>query len=197
MFGPRGAAEFQAALISDTLQKVNRLSREVLRYFFTSGRGSAVASSLSDYVVLSQHGANLGERLERAFARLLARHGRAIIIGTDSPTLVPQILRQALGELHICDAVVGPCPDGGFYLIGLRRFGKGTFRGVRWESAYAFRDTLRNLLRENFSCAVLEPCADVDRPSDVERLMRQLSSSRPARCLAPCVWRFLKDFYAL
>jgi len=192
LLGARGAAEFHAALISDTLRKVNVLAGRVSRYLFLAGREIPVTESLLDYTLVRQRGPNLGARLEKAFRQLLRRHPAAVVIGTDSPTLPPRLLRKALGELRSCDAVLGPCPDGGYYLIGLRRLSPGVFRGVRWGSAVAFRDTLRNLLRRTFACAILEPIADVDRPEDLRRLARKLARSAEARRAAPAVWRFLK-----
>lgn len=145
---------------------------------------------------MRQRGADPFERLQNVFCRLLRRHPGAVVIGTDSPTMPPRLLREAIRELRVSDAVLGPCPDGGYYLIGLRGPSRealhGIFRGVYWGSAFAFRDTLRNFLRRNFSCSVLEPWADVDRPQDVRRLRRELARSDAARRLAPATWRFLK-----
>jgi hypothetical protein len=117
-----------------------------------------------------------------------------VVIGTDSPLLPPRVLREALRELRVCDAVLGPCPDGGYYLVGLRRLTRGLLRGVRWGRASAFRDTLRNLLAVGYSCSILEPCSDVDVPRDVRWLEGQLASSKASRRLAPSSWRFLKGF---
>jgi hypothetical protein len=140
----------------------------------------------------------LGERLANAFRRVLRLHPSCVVIGTDSPLFPGRILRQALGELHACESVLGPCPDGGYYLIALRRPAdpgmlRGIFRRVRWGTAFAFSDTLRNLLRLGLSCSVLEECADVDLPRDFQRLKKNLSRNRPARRQAPATWRFLKE----
>lgn len=201
LLGSRGAAEFQAALVSDCIRKVNALGGCASRYVFFAGTGSPVpAALLSRYTLVRQRGADLGERLAHAFQKLLRPHAVAVIIGSDSPTLAPRVIRAARRELRICDAVMGPSPDGGFYLIGLRRTERAKagdlFRGVRWGSAFAFRDTLRNLLRHGLACSILEPCADVDRPEDFRRLGRELAGSRALRRGAPAVWRFVKDLGA-
>lgn len=197
LLGPRGAADFHAALVSDALHKVNALGGRVSPYFFLAGARYPVSSTLSDYTLRRQHGADLGERLADAFRRLLRSHNRVVIIGTDSPTLPGRILRQALGKLRRCGAVLGPCSDGGFYLIGLRRLASGLFTGVRWGSGSAFRDMHANLVANGFSCTILESCADVDRPEDVKRLKIELAGSRAARRLAPYAWKFLKGFFFL
>ena len=210
--GPQGSARFQAALISDTLRKVAVLRRCVQPYLFlaaspiTFGRSHAEAilheqpaagAGISEFSVTRQQGRDLGERLENAFRRLLRFHPSCVVIGTDSPLFPARILRQALGELRACESVLGPCPDGGYYLIALRRPVdpgrlRSIFRRVRWSTAFAFRDTLRNLLQQGLSCSVLEACADVDLPRDLQRLKENLTRNRKARRLAPATWNFLK-----
>lgn len=194
LLGPSGAAQFQAALISDTVRKVDRVGRPAARYFFFAGTNRPAPDLFRGHVVKRQEGRDLGERLARAFRHLLRRHSQVVVVGTDSPMLPPRLVRQALAELRICDAVLGPCPDGGYYLAGLRRLKAGIFGRIRWGTRSAFRDTLRNLLRAGVSCSILEPVGDVDRPEDLERLQRELLRSSAARRLAPSVWRFLKNF---
>jgi rSAM/selenodomain-associated transferase 1 len=212
LLAPQGAVALQAALISDTLRKVAGLKGCVRPYLFLTGnsitfgrshaeaifRGQSCAPPhIREFSIVHQRGRDLGERLENAFRRLLVLHPSCVVIGADSPLIAARILRQALRELQACDSVLGPCPDGGYYLIALRRPADpgvlpGIFRSVRWSTAFAFRDTLRNLLRQGLSCSVLEGCADVDLPRDFQRLKKHLSRSRTARRLAPSTWNFLK-----
>lgn len=196
LLGSRGAAEFQAALIADCIHKTNALAGRASRYLFFAGRQlRAAALGASGYTLVRQRGRDLGERLEHAFLALLGRHSAAVVIGTDSPMLSPRALRAALRELWACGAVLGPSPDGGFYLLGLRRAESkaipGLFRGIRWGTAFAFRDMRGKLLRRGLACSVLEPCADVDRPEDFRRLARELVRSRAVRRAAPAVWAFV------
>ncbi len=200
VLGAQGASEFQAALISDTLRKAGALRGRIHRYLFLAGR-EATFSPLARFTLVTQRGADLGARLEGALGGLLARHSGAVVIGTDSPTLPARLIRQGLDELRFCDAVLGPCPDGGYYLIGLRRQGsgdamRGIFRGVRWDTCFAFRDTLRNLRRRNFSCSVLGSWSDVDRPKDLWELRWELERSAAARRMAPETRRFVKKLRA-
>lgn len=198
LLGARGAAEFQAALISDTLRKFSKLHERAALYFFLAGRPLPPAPSLANFTVAPQRGRALGGRVARAFRRLLGRHPAAVIVGADIPTMPLRALTQALGELRICDAVLGPSPDGGYYLVGLRRERipclEDLFLSVRWGSEFAFGDTLKNLLGCGLSCAILEPQADVDREEDFRRLARELAASRVARNLAPATWRFMRPF---
>ena len=191
MLGPRGAAEFQAALILDTTRKVSKLTTNTARWLFLAGTTIVDIPSRSRWTVAQQRGGDLSERVGRAFRKMLRRHRAAVIIGTDSPLLAPRVLGQALAELRVCDAVLGPCPDGGFYLIGLRRIVPGIFRGVRWSTRFAFRDMLRRLLRIGFACSVLASVPDVDRPRDFLDLSDQMVRNPAIRAMAPASWRFL------
>jgi hypothetical protein len=139
----------------------------------------------------AQRGRDLGERLEGAFRRLLQSHGKAVIIGTDSPLLSPRLLRLALSELRSCDAVLGPCPDGGFYLVGLAREAPGLFRGGRLGSRQAFRDVQRSLLGRGFSCSILPIVSDIDRPADLKEIAKQMIRKPSMRTASPALWRFL------
>jgi len=197
LLGQEGAAALQAALLSDAVRKAVALGG-VARYLFVLARGPLGFAGRREaraknhtYTVAAQQGRDLGQRLERAFGRMLRQHGRVLVIGTDSPELSRRILRQALEELRCCDAVLGPCPDGGYYLIGLRRLKRGLFRGVRWGTSFAFRDTLRNLTERHFSCSILEPLPDIDRPADFRLLSKSLSLSPQLRRLAPATRSFV------
>ena len=195
LLGSEGAARLQAALLCDAVRKVAML-RGVARYLFFAGRAPSTWTNcgrrpVASYMLMPQQGADLGERLAGAFRQMLGRHPSALVVGTDSPTLSAHRMRQALHELSCCDAVLGPCPDGGYYLIGLRRFSSEIFCGVRWGTRFAFRDTLRNLIGRHFSCSVLEPLPDVDRPADLLRLAKSLSHRPELRRLAPATWSFV------
>jgi uncharacterized protein len=189
--GREGAAAFHRALVADALRKAAKLKRNVARYLFVAG--GMVPRSLvpPHFERRKQRGWDLGERLDHAFRMLLRRHPRALVIGTDSPAITPSILRLAFDELRTVDAVLGPCPDGGYYLIGLRRYAHGLLGNVRLGSKFAFDDTLGSLLAQGFSCAVLEAFPDIDRPEDLRKLKEGLVKNRSARRLMPQTWHFL------
>jgi rSAM/selenodomain-associated transferase 1 len=192
VLGRQGAADFQAALLTDTIRKVETLSKIAARWLFGAGGSLRVRGLARGWKAARQRGRDLGTRLDRAFRQLLALHPAAVVIGTDSPLLEPRTLREALRELRACDAVLGPCPDGGFYLIGLRCLPRGLFRGVRWSSRFAFRDVLTSLSAHGLITSVLPPLADVDRPADL-LVLAQRFFLLPAACrLAPATWDFVK-----
>lgn len=200
LLGPTGAAGFQQALCLDALSKAARMQGWLVPYLAVTGQGFlrhiAVDRRIGSFILLRQRGAELGERMENAFRLLLTRHPYVVIIGTDSPELPPCVVRQAFGRLRSYQAVLGPCPDGGYYLLGLRcdvsdsRL-KQVFRGVRWGTGWAMRDSLRNMTCSGLKCTFLEMIADVDRPADLRKLFERMYRKPLERRRAPKTWEFL------
>jgi rSAM/selenodomain-associated transferase 1 len=200
LLGAARAAAFQRALCLDALSKVAALRKRLVPYFAVTGPGFHSEPKLKEEIfsaaLLRQRGADLGERLANAFAYLLRRHFYVAAIGTDSPELAPAMILRAFRELRAYDAVLGPCPDGGYYLVGLRRgLGrdrlKEMFRGIRWGTRWTRADTSKNLAQWGLECAMLEPCADIDRPADLVGLCRRMSQNPSSRRRAPQSWKFL------
>jgi rSAM/selenodomain-associated transferase 1 len=88
---------------------------------------------------------DLGTRMERLLRA--QKPGPAVLIGSDIPGVGAELIAAAFDRLRHNDAVFGPAEDGGFWLIGLRRFPRlsGLFAGVRWSSPATLSDTLFNL----------------------------------------------------
>jgi rSAM/selenodomain-associated transferase 1 len=133
---------------------------------------------------------DLGDRLERALRRALHHTPVALAIGTDTPGLPPALFSQARSALRDADAVLGPCDDGGFYLLGLRRCPRGLLRGLPWSAPETFLQTLSRLRERGLRTAVIAPWFDVDRPADLARLHAliargELQAPATARTLGP------------
>ena len=92
--------------------------------------------------VSDQEGGDLGERLARAAHRSLAAGQPCILIGTDCPALDAARLRQAANALSETDAVIVPTADGGYALLGLRRFDASLFEGMAWSTPTVAATTL-------------------------------------------------------
>jgi rSAM/selenodomain-associated transferase 1 len=85
---------------------------------------------------------DLGGRMARA----LARHRRAVLVGSDIPGIRAADIAAAFRALDGgAGAVFGPAEDGGYWLVGLGpRRPPDPFRGVRWSGPHALADTLAN-----------------------------------------------------
>jgi len=112
---------------------------------------------------LPQGDGDLGRRMARAL--LAAPPGPRILVGSDIPDIDAAAVDRALAALGRADAVFGPAPDGGFWLIGLSgRRPLPRLRplaGIRWSSPHALADT-RAALPAGWRVALVDCLEDVD-----------------------------------
>lgn len=119
---------------------------------------------------------DLGARMRNALAA--APPGPALIVGSDIPGLRASHIHAAFRELGRVDAVFGPAPDGGFWLVGLARRApvpRAFMRDARWSSAHALSDTVATLPKGT-SVAMLETLADVDDGPSHRAYRRSIAS---------------------
>lgn len=129
-------------------------------------------------VALTEQGdGDLGDRMARAFDRVLRRHAQALLIGTDAPRLDAAYLRGAAEALHGADAVFGPAADGGYTLVGLKKARPELFAGMHWSHDQVMAHTRLRLKQAKLHHVELAVLHDVDRPPDLVHLATPLSST--------------------
>jgi uncharacterized protein len=138
--------------------------------------------------LVPQQGADLGARLDRLLTDLLkAGHPGAIAVDADSPTVPTAFLRRACAELlaATADVVIGPCEDGGYYLVGLRQPTPALFTGVPWSTPAVLSETVGRARRLGLRLTLLPAWFDVDRGEDLERLRDRPSGDGSAPAFRP------------
>ncbi len=109
---------------------------------------------------------DLGQRMGRVLAG--APPGPACVIGADIPGIRAHHIARAFAALGRNDAVFGPAPDGGYWLVGLKRntsAPRSLFRDVRWSSEHALADTIAGLPGRRI--ALVDTLRDVDTARDL------------------------------
>ena len=144
---PERATELYRCFLLDRLDAVAGLRDVSPIVAFTPAESEPVMKELvpSGFDLVPQRGADLGERLAALLAGLLERgHAGAIAIDSDSPTLPMTYVAEAARLLadDRPDVVLGPCEDGGYYLIGLRAPQPALFEGIPWSTSAVFALTL-------------------------------------------------------
>ena len=116
---------------------------------------------------VAQRGSSFGERFENAFADV-SRLGydEIVAIGGDIPALDGRRISEAFDALASSEVVLGPSPDGGVYLIGVRGPIGALLSDVRWKTCAVFGRLMFNAP----SARVLAPLDDLDRRADLIRL---------------------------
>jgi len=127
---------------------------------------------------------DLGERLARAAGRVLGED-RILLIGADCPELDRGRLRAAAEALEDHDAVIHPAHDGGYALLGLRRFDPSVFEGIDWSTPVVAGQTIAKIGALRWSLRIGETLRDVDEPEDLAHIRHaelvSASSDEPPR----------------
>ncbi len=130
-----------------------------------------------DCALIAQRGETLNERLEDVLSTCW-QQGFAMVcaMNSDSPTLPADYLAQAFVALEKeeTDVVLGPCEDGGYYLIGWKRPYPRLIRDVTMSTDHVLQDTLTIAKEMNLRVHLLPGWYDVDTAVDVARMEEEL-----------------------
>lgn len=119
-----------------------------------------------------QVGNDLGERLKSACEKNLGKktYYAVLMVGTDCPFIDKQYLTNACEALLKYDVVIGGAEDGGYVLLGIKQISATLFNNIDWGTEYVYEQTLVAIKQMGLSFFELPALADIDRPSDIEKL---------------------------
>lgn len=170
--GNVGAAKVQQQMTEYTLLQVQELQKAIgisVEVRFAGGTVQLMQDWLGlELLYQSQGEGDLGSRMERSLFDAFQKSAEyVIIIGSDCPGVTSQILATAFQQLQSVDLVLGPAIDGGYYLIGLRRFIPELFTNIDWGTSLVLQQTVAIAEKLGVSHTYLPALADVDRPEDL------------------------------
>lgn len=177
--GDAAAAEVHRACLASLLQRFAAAADlRVLAYAPADARQAFAELAGEAWRLEPQRAGDLGSRMANHFLSAFARGAtRAVLIGSDSPTLPEAFIDEAFDRLEKVDVVLGPSEDGGYYLIGLRRQVDDLFRDIAWSTPAVFEQTVARLRAAGPTYAVLSRWYDVDTPADLHRLQTELAEN--------------------
>ncbi|GIV80141.1 MAG: hypothetical protein KatS3mg050_4535 [Litorilinea sp.] len=177
------AATLYACFLQDTLSLMRQVPDVCRTLAYAPPEELAYFRALApDFALVPQQGADLGERLDNLLSGLLQEAGtpgpsQAVVMDSDSPTLPPAYLADAFQALDQgADVVLGPCDDGGYYLIGLTRPQPRLLREVTMSTDHVLQDTLAIARELGLAVALLPTWYDVDTAAELERLEQELAT---------------------
>ena len=201
---PQEAAELYACFLQDVLA----LARSVpdvapfIAYSPADDETRAYFQELApDFGLVPQIGVDLGARLDGVLTHCLQNgYEQVAAMNSDSPTLPAAYLAQAFARLDdpAVDVALGPCEDGGYYLIGWKqalRHGSvhalsRLVREVQMSTGHVLQDTLTIAEEENLRVALLPAWYDVDELPQLHRLQAELQETP---CAAPHTRQFFEN----
>lgn len=177
---PQQAARLYAGFLRDAIERLASLDgiQPFVAYTPPAADGFFAGIVPPGFSTLPQVGEDLGERLDSVAATLFSWGATAVVLcDSDSPTLPGRCIAEAFLRLNDADVVIGPCDDGGYYLIGMRKHTPRLFSGIPWSSACVTQRTIDTAERLDLSVSLLEPWYDVDTAADLNRLYLEVAAS--------------------
>ncbi len=185
---PELAAGLYECFLLDVLDLVAGLPGVDPAVAFSPPESRAEFSRLGSgrFRLIPQEGADLGARLENA-SRVLFQQGydRVAAVSTDSPDLPAEYLQEAFARLEVARVVLGPCPDGGYYLIGQSTLIPELFRNMPWSTDRVVPETEIRLRQLGLTPSYLPEWHDVDTAADLDRLVASLTGAARNGTRAP------------
>lgn len=175
--GADGAAAIHRSMSERIVRTAMRIVGEPgprLTIYYTGGSHQLMRKWLGP--ALSYHeqtGADLGQKMMFAFRDAWQRGAkRAILIGTDCPSLDSGLITDALATLQNSLLVLGPATDGGYYLIGTTNglpadTLSGLFRNIAWGTSNVFQETVARAGKAGLTPSILTELHDIDHPGDL------------------------------
>ncbi len=180
---PEDAALLYEAFLQDTLDLM-RQTEDVTRViaYLPQGEEAYFRKLAPDFELILQQGDELGERLDQVVTHYLSNgYDNVVAVDSDSPTLPAAVLGQAFSSLDTTDVVLGPCDDGGYYLIGLKRPNPRLFREVIMSTPTVLTNTIRIAKQAGLEVTLLQSWYDVDTAEELERLRVELPTLPESR----------------
>lgn len=169
--GAEGASALHEKLVRHTLTTATQANLAPVELWCSGDLDHPFFSSCLQHFPLTlkpQHGADLGERMGNTFSDTLMHSPYALLIGTDTPSLGKDDLRDALMNLKAgYECVLNPAEDGGYVLIGLRRMDVQLFSDIVWGRESVLHETRKRLQRLGWRWRENRSHRDIDRPDDL------------------------------
>lgn len=186
-----GAAAINICFLRDTVRNIQGIAERMggraagLICYTPVGDEAAFDGLLpKDFALIAQRGDGFGERLLLAAADILAcGYGAVCLIDSDSPTLPPAALEQAVDTLLAPGdrVVLGGSDDGGYYLIGLKAAHAEPFENITWSTGSVLEETRAQVRAAGLELLELPLWYDVDDAVTLRVLEAELlRGKRPA-----------------
>src|SRR5262245_16007083 len=181
------AANISRCFLKDVSAAIEALSHEdpfaVGVAIYTPVGTEAVLGELlpPGFKMIAQREGGLGTRLLGATEDLFSVGFSAVcLIASDSPTLPFHYLQDLATFLKEPKdrMVIGPCWDGGYYLLGLRHAHTRLFENITWSTDRVYGETIERSKEINLPAVTLPVWYDVDDQFSLNRLLSELFPER-------------------
>ncbi len=143
---------------------------------------NVTASVTESWALIPQSDGSLGNRMTHFFESMFSGGDEAedessrntILIGSDCPTITPALCAEAFELLRTHDVVLGPTPDGGYYLVGMAGKYRDVFSGITYSTQSVLEQTTNKMQDNQIKYALLKPLEDIDEFDNLVALHKAL-----------------------
>jgi len=171
-FSPEEAAALYRCFLQDRMKEIGKLIGIDLAVAFTPADADDTFARITrnGFKLFAQKGEDLGQRLNNIFLAKFGQGYDAIsVIDSDTPDLSVSIVKQSFQTLmsERVDAVFGPCDDGGYYLVGMRRPHPELFQDIPWSTPAVLSITMERAAKHGIRTKLLPGWNDLDTFEDL------------------------------
>ncbi|MBC8183875.1 TIGR04282 family arsenosugar biosynthesis glycosyltransferase [candidate division KSB1 bacterium] len=176
-FSPAESLVFYKAMVEDLIDLFKDVKFCDLKLYFSPQNSKTAMEKWlgKEFDLLPQNGENLGDKMHNAFVEnFKSKYKKVVLIGSDIPTLDVTTVIRAFTSLDNHDVTLGPCIDGGYYLIGLNKPDAALFQDIEWSTERVLQQTINKVKNRALELNQLELKYDIDRYSDIKILWDHL-----------------------
>lgn len=173
------AANLYEVLLKDTINLVKEIEEIDLAIAVTPPESTDYFNHLAppDTYLIPVACANIGGCLNQVLDQLLKKgYTQVFALNSDSPSLPPEYIQEAVLRLKTHDLVLGPADDGGYYLIGIKKSLPSLFTNIEWSTDQVLAQTLTQADKLGLSVKLLPSWYDVDTIDEIHRLREELKT---------------------
>lgn len=177
-YSPEQSLLVHKKLISHTLEMTKSLKNMDIELCCAPDRNTSFFLECENNYPITlnnQQGDDLGERMAFSLSVSLQTYEKVVVIGTDCPDIDEQYINQAFEALNSTDVVIGPAKDGGYVLLGLKKFSIDIFNNIPWSTDKVLSKTKQILKNLSWDYKELDEMQDLDRPEDLQKYEKFLN----------------------
>jgi rSAM/selenodomain-associated transferase 1 len=175
--GMRTAQKLYHAMLTDLACNLAGLGRNLRLYADALPLGAELKARFHyTGAPRRQQGEDLGARMANAFRSEFSRGSeRVLLIGSDIPHLEAPLIAAYFRRLREVPVVLGPSPDGGYYLVGFQRryFQPALFEDIPWGGAEVASRTRRRASELGLKLFCGPGRRDIDTGEDLRRVLEE------------------------
>lgn len=177
-FNPEQCAHLHRCMLRDIFREVKKADADiVVAYSCDDGKEPAFLTRTMGRkaVFIRQRGADIGAKMQNAIDDALRLgYRKAVLMGTDIPDIEAETIDTAFSLLDVCDTVIGPTEDGGYYLIGMKAVHPEAFNVKAYGISTVFDETVASLKDAGLAAEKADTYADIDTPDDIAAFRRRM-----------------------